>query len=193
MGIQETNASNEEKQFIACNNSFDSIVGIFIYSNLQQRGQILFVGYGTPNNNTQETLRLVALNLNNKRTIWQWTVQTRGRIQLRVKNNIAYLLCNIVGSASMLLVALDAGTGQERWQYTCTGTPSMVVCNGIVFLHSTELQALDGKTGQLLWRYDFRQFGDRLGSSLSVTTDAVFLQGIAGILMRMRPLFALCR
>lgn len=171
------NLSNEKDQQPVWNTIFNDT---FASENIQQQGQTLFIGSGTPNHSTQpvsETLRLVALSLNKKQTIWQRTMQVRGEIQFRVKDNIAYLLCNRVESTSTSLVALDAGTGQELWQYTCTGNPRIAICNGIVFLHSTELQAVDGKTGKLLWRYDFRQQGDILGSSLSATQDAIFVNG----------------
>lgn len=63
-----------------------------------------------------------------------------------------------VGSADKRLYAVDAETGQERWQFDTQdivrSTP--VVADGLVFFGSRDhnVYAVDAKTGALKWKYD---------------------------------------
>ena len=150
------------------------------FSTAQQDGTVLYASYATDTSFTQ--VGVVALNPLTQQPLWQhpFSVNANAAMRLTAADGIVYALFQRTNTDWSWLFALDAHTGQQLWAYDEEGADDMVVCNGVLALVGNwSMHIFESKTGKALWTYGLPAQNERLGSTLSITTDTLYVLGIS--------------
>lgn len=160
-----TDAGTEEWRFEPTTMDFHSSPA---YSN----GMVYVGSYGTTANDYDDAA-LLAVDASSGREEWAFR-EPSGEIlsSPAVADETVY-----IGSLDGSVYAVDAETGEKRWEYP-TGQPvaaSPVVVDDVLFLSTKDINALDAQSGEREWHFSSERI--RL-SSPTVMRDTVYVADI---------------
>jgi len=101
-------------------------------------------------------------------------------MRLTAADGILYALFLHTNSDQSWLFALDARTGQQLWTYHEDDADDLAVCSGtLVLVGNVSVHVFAAKTGKLLWTYQQFAQTERLGSTLSMTSDTIYFMTLS--------------